>query len=165
MSAKCQKQTHALQQNRSYSITSSAVARSDAGMVRPSALAVLRLSNEELHERVRLINAVKRATGGNGNWRDSNGELKKSIKHLREKADLQAVVHEGKLENLTDPALHNLALRVDALLKERRREEKALAKMAAKQDRFRPSVPGNGHRPMLVAEMDDDADTHDIIGQ
>src|SRR6266481_4589847 len=38
----CQQETHALQQNR-YSITSSAVARSDAGTLRPSALAVLRL--------------------------------------------------------------------------------------------------------------------------
>src|SRR5262245_31944832 len=43
MSALCQKRTYAAQQKNAYSITS-AVARIDCGMVRPSALAALRLS-------------------------------------------------------------------------------------------------------------------------
>src|SRR5215472_1498218 len=40
----CQQETHAPQQNCAYSITSSARASRDAGMVRPSVLAVLRLT-------------------------------------------------------------------------------------------------------------------------
>src|SRR6516225_12302773 len=43
MSALCQKQTHALQQNASYSITSSAATSRPGDTVRPRALAALRL--------------------------------------------------------------------------------------------------------------------------
>ena len=43
MSALCHKQTHALQQKRGYSITSSAMASTPDGIVRPSVLAILRL--------------------------------------------------------------------------------------------------------------------------
>ena len=49
MSEKCQEETYALQQSAAYSITSSALARSDGGTVRPSALAVLRfMTNSNL---------------------------------------------------------------------------------------------------------------------
>jgi hypothetical protein len=43
MSEKCHKPTYAVQQTRRYSITSSASASREGGIVRPSALAVFRL--------------------------------------------------------------------------------------------------------------------------
>jgi hypothetical protein len=43
MSALCQKRTKCVQQNNAYSITSSAIASTPDGIVRPSVLAVLRL--------------------------------------------------------------------------------------------------------------------------
>jgi len=46
MSALCQKQTYAVQQKHPYSITSSAIASTPGGIVRLSAVAVLRLSTQ-----------------------------------------------------------------------------------------------------------------------